>query len=162
MEYESPLTVLVKGALAGLLGTAVITVGMRYAPQLLSAAGLPPPPPAEEPPAKLAQKLAAGVFETDVDPATKQTAGQAIHWAYGAGWGALYGIMQGSLHLPHWLHGTLFGGIVAAIASTLVPAMRLTPPASEQPDTQKALQLASRLVYGWVTAFVFGRLEHKR
>lgn len=169
--YESPLSVVIKGALAGVVGTAARTVGMRQAPTVMGRLGLGEPrggegrggaggeQPLEEPTAKLAEKVAVGVLETPVEPETKQVAGQAIHWAYGAAWGAYYGIMQASLRLPDLVHGMLFGGLVA---STLVPAMRLTPPPTRQPMGMTMLQTVLHLVYGWTTALAFKRLSPGR
>ncbi len=167
---ESPLEVMMKGAAAGLVGTAVVTVALAQAPKLMQMAGLADDQAgggrgqgkangkeeeAGEPTEKLADKVAEGVFEQELDEGTRQAAGQAIHWGYGAAWGALYGIMQGSLRLPSWLHGTILGGVIALVASTLVPSMRLTPPPSEQPTSQKGMMFAIQMLYGWTTALVF-------
>ena len=168
---ESPLEVMVKGVAAGLVGTAVITVAMSQAPRLMQMLGMEQEQeqeasgrqdkgkegkePAEEPTEKLAEKVAEGVFEQEIDVGTRQAAGQAIHWGYGAAWGALYGIVQGSFRLPSWLHGTLLGGVIALVASTLVPSMRLTPPPSEQPTAQKGMMFAFQMLYGWTTALAF-------
>ena len=40
--YETPLAVVAKGAIAGLAGTAAITMAMRRTPQLLQQLGLQP------------------------------------------------------------------------------------------------------------------------
>lgn len=158
---ESPLAATAKGAVAGLAGTVALTAVMRFGPRALAGLGLLPEPagPREEPTAKLAGKVAGGVLERPIAADTRQTAGQAIHWAYGVSWGALYGIVQSSLRLPHLLHGALLGGLVAGVASTLVPAMRLTPPPTEQPPAMSALQVGRHLVYGWVTALTFRLLS---
>src|SRR5690348_17099719 len=154
---QTPLEVTAKGAIAGLAGTAVVSVLMPLLPQVLTSLGLmePPPGPKEEPTEQLAEDVAEGVFDTGLDEDTKQAAGQAIHWGYGTGWGAVYGIVQGSLHLPHLLHGTIFGGLIATIASTLVPAMGVMPPPSKLPMALNAGMLGINLAYGWVTALVF-------
>lgn len=160
--YENPLVITAKGAVAGLVGTAVLSVTMQYGPQLMESLGFVPSQAnqgdGEEPTAKLAEKVAEGVLDTSIEEDTKQIAGQAIHWGYGAGWGAFYGIAQSSLRMPHFLHGTLFGALVAIVASTLVPAMGLTPPPSQQPTPISVMQLVQHLIYGWVTALVFGWL----
>jgi hypothetical protein len=167
---DSPLVVLVKGAAAGLVGTAALTVVMRQGPTLMQRLGIGPSQPegpkpqnggeeAAEPTEKLAEKVAGGVLETSIEEDTRRAAGQAIRWSYGAAWGALYGIVQSSLHLPHLLHGTLFGGVVGVVASTLVPAMGLTPPPTQQPMAVNAMQIGFHLIYGWVTALTFRALS---
>jgi hypothetical protein len=162
---ESPLSVTVKGALAGLVGTVVVTVAMKYAPQLMQQMGLAEDQQQQgggggqrqqaEPTETLANKVAEGVFEQPISEDTRQAAGQAIHWSYGAAWGAYYGIVQSSLHLPGWLHATLFGGLINVVASTLVPAMHVVPPPKEQPSSHKAMMGAINMLYGWVTALTF-------
>jgi len=132
----SPLMVVAKGGIAGLAGTGVITVAMQQGPKLLSTLGLLPAGSgsnADQPTETLAKEVSSGVFGKQIDQESTQKAGQAIHWGYGAMWGAIYGIVQSSIRLPHLLHGTVFGGLVATAASTLVPAMRrLRPPSSRR------------------------------
>ena len=164
MAYtESPLAVALKGAVAGLAGTAALTAAMQGAALVLQQQGARPEETparaAQESTAKLADKVAGGVLETDLEEGQRSVAGQSIHWLYGAGWGALYGIVQASVRLPHLVGGTLLGGVVAGVASTLVPAMRLTPPPSQQPAGMKVSQAAFHLVYGWVVALVFRALS---
>ncbi len=156
-RHESALEVTAKGAVAGLVGTAALTLAMSQAPKLMKMMGQAPPRQGggKKPPEKLAEKVAEGVFDQSLSDETQQIAGQAVHWGYGAAWGAFYGIAQSSLRLPHFLHGTIFGGLVAAVASTLMPSMGLTPPPTEQPAQRNAMQLVLHLLYGWVTALVF-------
>ncbi len=158
-HYESPLSVTVKGAAAGLVGTAVLTIGMSAGPRVMQGLGLltsePPASQQEEPTAKLAEKVAEGVLETPIEEDTKRVAGQAIHWGYGAAWGAFYGIVQSSLRLPYFLHGTIFGMLVATVASTLVPAIGVAPPPTKQPVAISAMQMVLHLLYGWTTALTF-------
>lgn len=169
MSYQPPLTVIIKGAIAGAAGTAVMTAVMERAPQLVARVpGLsasPPPPPRAEPDAPaspteaLADRVATGVARTSLAPRDRATAGQAIHWGYGAGWGALYGVLQSSLKLPHLLHGTLLGGIVGGAALTVVPRLGLVPPPEQQSREQLIMSVGSHLVYGWSTAIVYAILN---
>ena len=168
--HESPLSVVAKGAIAGLAGTAAITLAMKRTPQLLQRLGLEPsePPAAEaqkiaesagQPTEKLAEKVTTGVLDRPIAEDTRQVAGQAVHWGYGAAWGALYGIVQASVRWPSLVHGTVFGGVVGLVASTLVPAMRLTPPPTQQPMPANAMMMVYHLLYGWVTALTFQLLS---
>lgn len=166
-SYQSPLTVIIKGAIAGAAGTAVMGAAMERAPQLMEQLGLAPatpPTPPRKPnaPSSPTEEVAERVSDRPLDPETRAAAGQAIHWAYGAGWGAFYGVMQSSLRLPHLLHGTLFGGLVYAVASTVVPRLGLTRPPTSQPMPMNLTQLAMHLIYGWATAIVFGALNFGR
>lgn len=161
-EYPSPLSVAIKGAIAGLAGTAAITVAMQKGPQLLEERfGIsitpesPPQDVPEDPTAELAGRVAEGVLERPLREESKETAGQAIHWSYGAMWGTAYGILQGSMRVPVILSGTLFGALVGTVASTVVPAMGLAPSPTEQPKRISAMQLGYHLIFGWVTALTF-------
>src|SRR5690348_9160633 len=96
---ETPLEVAAKGAVAGLVGTAAITVVMKSTPVIMARLGMSMPQPenreareqsAGEPTEKLAEKVSEGVFEQPIEEDTKQAAGQAIHWSYGAAWGVFY------------------------------------------------------------------------
>lgn len=166
MTYQgsSPLAVVIKGAVAGLAGTAALTFAMQRGPQLMEEKlGVTPQMDAtpeqreapEDPTGELAERVASGVLDTELDDETRATAGQALHWGYGAMWGAYYGVMQSSLRWPFLLHGSIFGMTVATVASTLVPAMGLAAPPTKQPATVSAMQTVNHLIYGWVVALVF-------
>lgn len=155
-HHASPLEVAIKGAVAGLAGTAVLTQVMQRGPQFmeekLGIAVAEPESPAEaeapgDPRAELAEKVATGVFDTSIS--------QAIHWGYGAFWGAIFGIVHSSLKIPLLLHGTIFGGLVATVASTLVPAMGLEPSPKEQPKKMSAMQFVNHVIFGWAVALTF-------
>lgn len=166
--YQSPLTVIIKGAIAGATGTAVMSAVMQRAPELIERIGIPMPEPQapprhpdepDAPTADAADRVASGVAREPLDPGARAKAGEAIHWVYGAAWGAFYGIIQSSLKLPHLLHGTLFGVLVYGVATTLVPRMRLAPSPADQPPQLNALQLGTHLVYGWATAITYAILN---
>jgi hypothetical protein len=157
---ESPLSAAVKGAAAGLVGTAVMTAAMKYIPPLLRELGLSSPePPASarsgKPVEKLAGKVAEGVFDRRLDKEGKEIGGQVIHWGYGAGWGAFYGVVQRTLRLPFLVHGSLLGVMMAVAASTLVPAMKVAPAADKVPTSQKVLQTSFIMMHAWTTALVY-------
>lgn len=171
-RYESPLSVAIKGGIAGLVGTAALTLARQRAPEIMEQLGFDSPEPAidqqpptsqhaEEPTAKLAEKVSLGVLDRPMEGDSKAIAGQAVHWGYGAAWGVFYGIVQGSLRLPTLVHGAMFGGIVAIVASTLVPAMGLTPPPTRQPTSMNAMMIVMHLIYGWVTALTFNLISSR-
>jgi putative membrane protein len=162
-RHDGLLATALKGAAAGVVGTAAITLGMHYGPTLMQRAGLmeppPPGPPPEEPTEKLAAKVTDATLHSELDETPKQVAGQAIHWGYGALWGALYGVAERELRWPVPLAGAALGTLVGAVASTAVPAMGLTPPPTEQPVEQTAMMSALHVLYGEVTALTFHGLE---
>ena len=161
-EQTSPIMVVGRGAVAGLVGTAVLSLAMQKMPQLMRQLNLLPPPkekPGLEPTEELAERVAEGVLQTSIDSETREIAGQTIHWSYGTFWGMLYALMQSSLHLPHHLHGLVLGGLTGAVSSTLLPAMKLAPHPTKRPTPMNTMQLGLHLLYGWITAVVFNALS---
>lgn len=81
-RQQASLLAAVKGAIAGLAGTAILSVGLQAGPKLMEPAG------------------------------------------------------------------TLFGGLIGGLASTVVPAMNLTPPPTEQPMAMNLFMGGINMVYG--------------
>jgi hypothetical protein len=165
---ESPLEIAIKGAAAGLLGTLVLTLAMQNAHHFLGdrdeedaeASVAAPVQSAADPTERLVEKVAAGVFERDLSPDTRQTLGLGIHWGYGTFWGVAYAILQASLRLPTWLHGTLLGLAVWVIGPLgLVPAMKLSARSTGRPRSLRIVSVVLHLLYGWATAATFGLLS---
>ncbi len=95
------------------------------------------------------QKVATGLFGVSLSGGTRTAAGVAMHFSYGSFWGALYGLIQSSLHLPPALHGLLYGLIVWLIGPViLVPAMGIMPPPQRQPLRQVLMMVSFHLAYG--------------
>jgi hypothetical protein len=165
--HESPLSVAVKGLVAGLAGTGALTVAMKRAPVMMQQLGLASPDfgargtgaEAADPTQRLAERVATGVLEKPLQDDAREIAAQGIHWGYGAAWGVVYGLVQGTFRWPTLVHGTCFGGLVATVASTVVPALGLTPPPTRQPLSMNAMQVGLHLLYGWVTALAFRLLS---
>ncbi|MGQ0607501.1 MAG: hypothetical protein ACT4OQ_03445 [Chloroflexota bacterium] len=163
--YQSPLAVIVKGALAGAAGTAVMGAFMERAPHILESFGIrlpadrPGPTASDAPTEAIAERVAEGVAKHPLDDRAKATAGQAVHWTYGAAWGAFFGVMQSTLKLPHLVHGTIFGALVGVVADTLMPAMRLQRDPRTNPAPTNVMHMVSHIVFGWTTAFVYAALN---
>jgi len=170
-KHDTPIVAVVKGALAGVAGTAAITLAMQVTPAVFERVGLALPKPERPmrrkayqpgpntPTQELAEKVSEGILEMPLPEEPKVEAGEAIHWAYGAGWGVFFGVLAGSMRLPRHISGLVLGGLVGLVASTLVPAMRLTPPPSRQPAALNVMMLGSNLLYGWVTEQAFNLLS---
>ena len=165
----TPLGAIARGITAGIGGTLMLSLSMKEVPSLLGKVGIDLPSDtrksgagggrhAAKPVERLAGKLAGDVFEKNLDRKQKQVAGQALHWAYGLGWGAFYGVMRSSLPFPGIAQGTILAGVMGATAATLIPSMHLTPPTDEIPTERKALQQLYILFYACTTALIFGLL----
>lgn len=156
--HQSPLAVIVKGALAGAAGTAVMSAFMERAPELMERIGMgssEPPAPPEEPkaPSSPTEELAERVTEGELAADERAAAGQAIHWGYGAAWGAYFGVMQSTFRPPSILHGLWQAGLMTVVAVKLVPQLGLT--AAPRTRQQLIISAASHGVYGVVTAIVY-------
>ncbi len=160
-RQDSRFSAAVKGAIAGLAGTAIISVGLQVGPKLLEQAGALPAGSAnaEQPTEKLAEGVAERTLDTELSDNTKAAAGQAIHWGYGTLWGAIYGVAQHELKLPAPLAGALFGGVIGGVASTVVPALNVAPPPTEQPKAMNLFMGGINMVYGESVAVIYDMLD---
>lgn len=158
---ESTLALIGKGALAGIAGTAALTAGMMLMPQILPQTGPldPERDQPQEPQEKLVESVMLALWGTLPDDQTKMIAGQAAHWGYGATWGAIYALAQNQLQLSPNTHGLLLGALVSTTASTVVPALNLSPPPTREPLPQTLMMTGLQMLFGWVTAQTFDALS---
>ncbi len=142
-----------KGALAGLIGGAVMMMAMKAEQKVL----LPEGQQMEPPPKKLVETLAEnqGIELSDTQ---SMAAGMGVHMGYSAVWGAVFGVVQNRLHPPDLLRGLLLGGLVYAADFPewgLLPQMGVLPPPSQQPIEKAAIPAGAHLVFGLATAAAF-------
>lgn len=163
--HQSPLAVILKGAVAGAAGTAAMSAFMERAPQLMEQVGLAapePPAPPDDPdgPASPTEELAERVTKGGLPADQRAAAGQAIHWAYGAGWGAYFAVIQSTFRPSPVLHGAFLGGLMTFVAGGLIPRVGLMPP--PQKREQLVVSASSHVVFGVVTALVYQALNFGR
>ncbi len=132
----------VRGAAAGALGTVAMTAWQELAGRLQSAAseeagedsgstdaGQGAPDESRDPwadapvPAKVAQRAAEGLFGWRIPAEQIPLVTNAMHWAYGTGWGVPYAIWARSAPDAGWIRaGARFGiAVWAASYAQLVP-----------------------------------------
>jgi uncharacterized membrane protein len=133
-SLPSPL----RGAVAGLAGTAAMTVAQTA----YQRATCTPPSGA---PAEAARKTLRRLTGTRVKKTPQLNL--AAHFGYGAGWGAAYSV---AAHGP--TSGVGFGAAVWGASLGLMPAMGLAPPVWRQDPTSVAPEVAFHVVYGVATA----------
>lgn len=160
--YQSPLMVVVKGAIAGAAGTAAMTAFLDRAPELLGRLGLAAPPqnPPSEPTRASSPTRRVAKRATSIDEGESRLAGGALHWAYGAGWGAYYAVIQSTFRLPSLLHGTWLAGLMTAVAVRVLPQLGLAP--APRGNEQLLTNAAGHAVFGWTTAIVYALLNFGR
>lgn len=137
----SPLAAVGRGLLAGAAGTLAMTAAQTA---YLKARGQEP----STTPAKVGKRVIEGVLKRDVPEEDMEPLNNAMHFAYGTSWGAVYGIAQESLHLPTLRHGILFGTLVWGASLVELPAMKLAPPVWEYSPSALATDVGFHLVYG--------------
>lgn len=100
-------------------------------------------------PAKLAKRVIEGVFQKQVSPERIPLLTNVMHWSYGTGWGAVYGLIAGSLSdLPPLRSGLLFGSGVWAMSYVQLVPLGLYELPWKYPLSELALDLSYHLAYG--------------
>jgi hypothetical protein len=122
-----------------------------------------PEPPgswAEAPaPAQVGERVLRLVF--DRRPSTERATAltNTVHWAYGIGWGGLYGVVQSSVGASAAAAGAAFSGVVLGAAYTVLPAMRIYDKPWEYSPSTLAQDAGYHLVYGLTVAGAYRLLD---
>lgn len=153
-DMRTPLGAVVRGMLAGVAGTATMTAWQELSTRLQGSGGgsdgEPEGPWEQAPaPARVARKIAVGVFDVEPPAGRIGLITNAMHWAYGTGWGGAYGLLAGSAPRGRALRrGLAFGTAVwAASYAQLVPMGVYAPPWTYEPG-ELAMDLSYHLAYG--------------
>jgi hypothetical protein len=157
----TPVGAVVRGLLAGVVGTAAMdtflyvryrTGGGKERPEewefsedLSGWEGAPAP-------AQVGKRLWEGLFQVELPPTRAELVNNVTHWAYGTVQGALYGIVAGSLPKLRVSYGLPFGASVWAGDYVILPAAKLYKPIWEYDAKTLAKDLTGHLVYGLATA----------
>ena len=109
---------------------------------------------------RLANVVSVGVFDHELTRSEKDTAGTALHYAYGVSMGGLYGAAAELAPQVTVGAGALYGAGIWVVADEgVVPALGLSKSATEYPISIHAYALASHLVYGLTTEIVRGAVR---
>jgi putative membrane protein len=104
---------------------------------------------------KTAAALAEPILERKLTKEEKQTAGPAVHYAFGATMGAFYGALAEAMPSAALGRGLTFGaGLWFGADEVAVPALGFAPPPSQTPVSTHVSALAAHLVYGLTTDLV--------
>lgn len=133
------------GALAGIVGTAAMTLGMRLLHRSLPEHERYPLPPRE-----IIERIRP-------DGPDRPALTQLAHYAYGALTGALYGMARRS---PSPAEGAAYGVLVWTVSYLgWIPGARILNPATRHPVRRNALMLAVHLIWGGFTALALRDLH---
>jgi hypothetical protein len=156
----TPAGAIARGLLAGVGGTAVMTVWQEAAAKLRSSGdeggGRAEPQTDEErwaqapAPAQLGKRIVEGVLQRPIPASKIGLMSNVMHWGYGTGWGAVYGIVQGTRPRRGRAvsSGLAFGAFVWAMSYVQLVPLGLYEPPWKYDATTLALDLSYHLAYG--------------
>ncbi len=104
---------------------------------------------------RLGNAISVGVFDHELTQGEKDTAGTALHYAYGISMAGFYGAAAELAPFVTAGAGLPYGASIWAFADEgVVPALGLSKASEEYPFLVHAYALASHLVYGLTTELV--------
>ena len=155
---DTPLVAIARGMAAGGIGTGAMTVAQGLAAKLQSSGDggqqseeqQSPQDPWEEAsmPAQVGRRISEGVFHHEVPPERIPLLTNVMHWVYGTGWGAVYGLVEGTLDGRPLRQGALFGAGVWAMSYVQLVPMGLYQLPWKYPPKSIAMELGYHVVYG--------------
>ena len=163
----TPLGALGRGLLAGIAGTAAMDLlwFVRYKRSggedgLLDwefSAGLKDWEAAPAP-AQVGRRVVEGLFQRELPADTAPLISNVTHWGYGAAWGAMFGVVAGSLRSPSLRHGLALGPLAWASGYVVLPLAKLYKPMWEYDAKTLGRDFSAHAVYGLTTAATFRAL----
>jgi uncharacterized membrane protein YagU involved in acid resistance len=147
----TPLAAVVGGVLAGVVGTVCLDA-VNYL-KYRSTGGKDGPLKWEFP--QVGKRLIEGFTQRELPDRWASPVSTVMHWSYGSGWGALYGILAGSLRRPNPLYGLPFGAVIWVSDYVLLPEAGLYKPIWDYDAKTLANDLSAHLAYGAGTGTTF-------
>jgi hypothetical protein len=165
LRRRTPLAAVARGLLAGTVGTAAMTTWQELAARL-QARQSPDQDDGDahdasrresgdesaweqaSAPAQVARRIAEGVFDVRVPATLIPVLTHATHWAYGIGWGGVYGVLRDSADSRGVREGLMFGTGVWTMSYVQLVPMGLYEPPWKYPPKEVVLDLSYHLVYG--------------
>jgi hypothetical protein len=167
----TPIVAIGRGLVAGAIGTAAFDAWLfaRYRrdggesrfPDWEFSAGVTDWDEAPAP-AHVGKRLFEGLFDRRLPASRARLTNNVMHWAYGIGNGAVYGIVAASLPTSRALYGLPFGATVWASDYVILPAAGLYEPIWKYERATLAKDLTAHLVYGLATATALQVLSRRR
>ena len=150
------INTLLRGAVAGCVATAPMTVVMTALHRLLPRREQYPLPPSE-----IVEQIAHNVgVEQHIDPPQHVAVTLLGHFGYGTAVGAGYALVHKFLPFGKIANGIAYGLLVWTVSYLgLLPAAGLLKPATEHPARRNALMIAAHVVWGAATAWGFALLQ---
>jgi hypothetical protein len=165
MSRRSPLGALCAGLVAGFAGALAqnlffaATKRVAPAPSRDAFAPVEPEQQNEMPTQTVARRMKEQLARRG-PLEHPEAAAQGVHFAFGSGWGALYGLAAGTLPRCGTLKGGLAFGMAVWLVSddVLLPAFQLAAWPHHYPVKTHLYAIAAHAVYGAVVASTFAAL----
>lgn len=107
-----------------------------------------------------AAEAAAHLVGRSIPEARRPLAGELVHYATGAVWGALFGALAAELRAPVIVGGVAWGALVWLLNDELLaPSLGLSGAPTRYPASTHGKALAAHLVYGTATGAGFRALS---
>jgi hypothetical protein len=106
-------------------------------------------------PGQVAKRVIEGFTQRPLPDRWAFLTSTAMHWGYGSSWGAVYGIVAGSLRRPHPAYGLALGATAWLSGYVILPEGGLYKPIWEYDAKTLAGDLAGHLAYGASTGTAF-------
>jgi hypothetical protein len=163
----SPLGAVVRGAVAGAVGTVALDA-VNYA-QYRAGGGTDAPLAWEfsagvdswekaPAPAQVGKRLYEGLMQRPLPPSSARLVNNITHWGYGVVWGAQYGVVAASTRRRK-LQGPLFGTLVWLSGYVVMPLAKLYKPIWEYDPKALAKDWSGHLAYGSTVSSTFSILS---
>lgn len=166
----TPLGAIGRGLLAGVVGTAAMDlvwfarykrsggednlVDWEFSADLKDWEAAPAP-------AQVGRRVVEGLFQRELPADTAPLVSNVTHWGYGAAWGALFGLVAGSLRSPRLGHGLALGPVAWASGYVVLPLANLYKPMWEYDLKTLGRDLSAHTAYGLTTAGIFRALVRR-
>ena len=111
-------------------------------------------------PGQVARRVIEGFTQRKLPDRWAFPVSTAMHWAYGAGSAALYGILAGSLRSPRPAYGLPFGAALWVTGYVILPEGGLYKPIWEYDAKTLAWDLSGHLAFGAGTGVTFWLLAN--
>lgn len=159
MQPITPLGAVLRGAVAGAVGTVAMDVfwyaryrsgGGEQRPLTWEFRG-PSRWDSVSAPAQVGRRLYEGLTQRPLDERWARLTNNLMHWGYGIGWGSAFGVLADSLPRRRLLEGPAFGASVWASSYVTLPLAGLYKPIWRYSLGELAPDLAAHLIYGTAT-----------
>jgi hypothetical protein len=110
-------------------------------------------------PGQLGKRLIEAVTQQPLAARWAPLTNNVMHWGFGTGNAAAYGILVGSVHKARLWYGIPFGAAVWTFGYVVLPVAKLYKPIWEYDSRTLAIDLGAHLTYGLATAAAFALLS---